>query len=286
LRADEVLISVRACGVGHWDEVTRTGAWEIGVPPPMALGVEASGVVLAVGDGVDAAMVGARVATHSVPVREQGAWAEQQIAPARDVAVLPAGVPFDVAAAFPVPGLTADQVLTDALVLQRDQILLVHGAGGVTGRLLVQLGAHQGARVIATAGVASRTEISALGADAVLDHADPRWPDEVRALTGGRGVDVAVNAVPGGTGVALAAVRDEGELATITSDSPDQERGVSVTTVYVASDGARLQRLVDLLGRGELTVLIDSSYPLERAAQALERVERGTHGRAVVITPA
>jgi len=133
LRPDEVLIDVRACGVGNWDEFARTGDWDLGIRPPIALGVEAAGLVAAVGDQIADIKAGARVSAHSAPLRVQGAWAEQHVAAAGQVAVLSPGVPFDAAAALPVPALTADQVIGDALAVRAGQTVLVHGAGGVTG---------------------------------------------------------------------------------------------------------------------------------------------------------
>jgi NADPH:quinone reductase-like Zn-dependent oxidoreductase len=100
LRSDEVLIDVRACGMGNWDEIARKGGWDLGVRPPMALGVEAAGLVAAVGSQVDGVRAGDRVTVHSLPLREQGAWAERHIAAAAHVAVLPPDVRFDAAAAL------------------------------------------------------------------------------------------------------------------------------------------------------------------------------------------
>jgi NADPH:quinone reductase-like Zn-dependent oxidoreductase len=74
--AGEVLLSVRAAGVGNWDEYVRTGSWDTGARPPMALGVEAAGLVAAVGAGVHGIEVGAAAVAHSVPFPEQGAWAQ------------------------------------------------------------------------------------------------------------------------------------------------------------------------------------------------------------------
>jgi len=108
LRPDEVLINVRACGMGNWDEIARDGGWDLGTRPPMALGVEAAGLVAAVGDQVDGVQPGDRVTAHSLPLREQGAWAERHIAAGEHVAAVPAGVPFDAAAALPVPALPGD----------------------------------------------------------------------------------------------------------------------------------------------------------------------------------
>lgn len=169
LRPDEVMIDLRVCGVGNWDEFARTGNWDLGTRPPMALGVEAAGLVAAVGDQVAGITTGDRVTVHSAPLRDQGTWAEQHIAAAEHVAVLPPGVPFEAAAALPVPALTADQVIGDALQIRAGQTALVHGAGGVTGGMLVQLAVHRGATVIATAGADSAARVAAMGASTVVD---------------------------------------------------------------------------------------------------------------------
>jgi NADPH:quinone reductase-like Zn-dependent oxidoreductase len=284
LRPDEVLIDVRACGIGNWDEIARKGGWDLGTRPPMAVGVEAAGLVAAVGDRVDDVGPGDRVTAHSLPLREQGAWAEQYIAAAEHVAVVPAGVPFDAAAALPVPALTADQVIGDALGVRAGETILVHGAGGVTGGMLVQLAAHRGVTVIATAGPDSASRVTALGAEFVLDYHQPDWPQQAAALAQG-GVDAAANAVPAGSIQAIRAVRDRGRLATITSDPPATERDITVREVYVAPDGRRLSRLVQLLAQGVLTVLVGERFPLEQGAAALARVGHGAPGSAVVLQP-
>lgn len=284
LRPDEVLIDVRAAGVGNWDEIARQGGWDLGIQPPMALGVEAAGLVAGVGDRVDGIRAGDRVTTHSLPLREQGAWAEQHIAAAEHVAVVPAGVAFEAAGALPVPALTADQAIGDALGVRAGETVLVHGAGGVTGGMLVQLAAHRGATVIATAGPDSAARVAALGAATVLDYHQPDWPEQARALARS-GVDAAANAVPAGSIRVIKAVRDGGRLATITSDPPAPERDITVRAVLVAPDGSRLNGLVQLLARGELTVPVGDRFPLGQGAAALARVGHGTPGSAVVLLP-
>jgi NADPH:quinone reductase-like Zn-dependent oxidoreductase len=284
LRPDEVLIDVRAAGMGNWDEIARTGGWDLGVRPPMALGVEAAGFVAAVGDQVDEVRVGDRVTAHSLPLREQGAWAERYIAVAQHVAGVPPDVPFDAAAALPVPALTADQTIGDALGVRPGETVLVNGAGGVTGDMLVQLAAHCGATVIATAGPDSVDRLAERGAATVLDYHQPDWPRQVRALTQG-GVDAAANAVPSGSVRTMQAVRDRGRLVTITSDPPAAERDITVRAVFVAPDGRRLGGLVELLAQGALTVSVGERFSLEQAAVALARVGRGAPGSAVVLLP-
>jgi len=274
LQPGEVLLEVRACGVGNWDEFIRTGSWDTGARPPMALGVEAAGLVGAVGAGVRGLRHGDAVTTHSVPA---GSWAERFVARADHVAPVPAGVPLTVAAALPVPALTAEQAL-DAVTVRPDETVLVHGAGGVTGGVLVRLAAHRGARVIATAGSDERPR--ALGAALVIDYHEPDWPERVRALGG---ADAAVNAARSGSADAVRAVRDGGRLATITADLPPAERGITMSDIVVVPDGARLARLVPLLAPDAITV--GASYPLAEAAAAMARLHQGTHGAAVVLEP-
>jgi NADPH:quinone reductase-like Zn-dependent oxidoreductase len=282
LRPDEILIEVRACGVGNWDEFVRTGGWDTGTRPPMALGVEAAGIVAAAGVSAGRFAVGDRVATHSVPLREQGAWAGWLIAPAEHCAVLPPGVSFDAGAALPVPALTADQVMGDALKVASGQTVLVNGAGGVTGGMLVQLAAHRGARVIATAGQESAGRVAAMGAASVVDYHQPDWLAQVRLLSGG-GVDAAANAAKSGAADAVGAVRDGGLLATITSDPPAAQRGITVLEVVVKPDGAKLGELTGLAAQGVLTISVIRPYPLGQAGAALTGATHGAHGAAVIL---
>jgi len=275
---DEVVISVHAAGVANWDEFVRTGDWDVGRRPPLALGVEAAGVVAAVGEDVTSLAAGDQVLTHPVPLRHQGAWAQSLLAPAALVARKPAVVSWEAAAAFPVPALTADQA-------PDGQWVLVHGAGGVTGGLTVQLAVAQGATVVATAGPSSAARVRGYGARVVLDYHDPDWPARVRdAAPGGRGVGAAVNAAPGGAAAALQAVAAGGRLATITGDPPPPERGVEITDVYVRADGARLAALVETLAHGRLSLHLAATRPLAQAATALQDAVAGRVAGASVLT--
>jgi NADPH:quinone reductase-like Zn-dependent oxidoreductase len=284
LRADEILIDVRAAGVGNWDEFVRTGGWDTGTRPPMALGVEAAGIVASAGSSVTGLAVGDRVTAHSAPLREQGSWAERFIVPAQDCGVLPPDVPFDVGAALAVPALTADQVVSEALKVKAGQTVLVNGAGGVTGGMLVQLAAYHGATVIATASPGSAGRLRTMGATEVLDYHRPDWPSQVRQLTGG-GVDAAANAVRSGSADAVQAVRDGGRLATITADLPPAERDITMAAIQVVPDGARLGKLARLAAQDALVISSIRSYPLAQADEALTRPRQGAGGAALVLTP-
>jgi NADPH:quinone reductase-like Zn-dependent oxidoreductase len=163
LRRGEVLIRVVAAGVGNWDDIVRTGGWDVGRRPPMALGVEAAGIVSAVGSGVSRWAEGDQVLTHPLPLADQGTWAPWLIARATLLAEKPPAVPWATAGAFPVPALTAIQTLS-VLGVQRGERVLISGAGTVTGGLMVALAAGQGVDVLATAGPSSRERVEAAGA--------------------------------------------------------------------------------------------------------------------------
>jgi NADPH:quinone reductase-like Zn-dependent oxidoreductase len=282
---DEVVISVRAAGVGNWDEIVRVGDWDVGHRPPLALGVEAAGIVDAVGEDVTVLAPGDAVLTHPLPLRYQGAWAEWLVAPAALVARKPTVISWETAAAFPVPALTADQALQAAAPVPAGEWVLVHGAGGVTGGLAVQLANARGATVVATAGPASAARVRSYGARLVADYHDPDWPAAVRdASPDGRGVTAAVNAVRGGAAVALQAVARGGRLATITGDPPAAERGITVADVYVRGDGARLAKLVAALADETLSLHVAATRPLAEAAAALQDAVTGRSKGATVLT--
>jgi NADPH:quinone reductase-like Zn-dependent oxidoreductase len=281
-RDGEVLIEVKAAGVGNWDEIVRAGDWDVGRTPPMALGVEAAGVVAAVGSGVEGWSVGDEVLTHPLPLADQGTWAPWLIAPARLLARKPAGVSWACAGAFPVPALTAVQVLDEALRLRRGESLLVNGAGGVTGGLIVSLAVLRGVRVLATAGPSSRERVIRAGAATVVDYHDPDWPEQILEATGRRGVDAAANAARGGAASALQTVREGGRLTTITSDPPQPERGIEIGSIYVRTDAAQLELASQALAAGRLEFGIGASFPLSQAAAALARAVAGRGGAVVL----
>ena len=280
----QLLIAVHATGVGNWDDIVRTGGWDVGRVPPMALGVEAAGAVRAVGAGVSRFRVGDEVLTHSVPLQHQGAWAEVFVAPEDQVARKPPGMPFPLAGLFPVPALTAHQVLSGAVALQRGEKILIHGAGGVTGGVLVAVAAEMGGWVIATAGPASAERVRGYGASVVLDYHQPDWPNEVRRLTGG-GVPVAVNTVRGAAVSLMPLVMDGGRLGTITSDAPPAERHIRVSNAYVSPNGPTLEQLAARFAQRGMTIPVAAVHSLAEAGSALSEAVSGRAAGGVVIDP-
>jgi NADPH:quinone reductase-like Zn-dependent oxidoreductase len=284
LAKDEVLIEVQAAGVGNWEEFVRTGQWDVGRTPPMALGVEAAGTITAIGDSVEDWEPGDDVLSHPLPLRDQGTWAPLLIASATVLARKPASLSWEAAAVLPVPALTATQVIDGALAVRPDDVVLVNGGSGVTGTLLVGLAAARGAEVIATAGPASHGRLRRLGAAHMLDYHDPDWPMQARAIGGGLGVTAVANAVPDGSGAAIGTVRDGGRLATITQDPPDEQRGIEISSVIVRPDGPALGELAEFVATGKLEVSTAATFRLEEAAEALAAAIGGGGG-AVVLRP-
>jgi NADPH:quinone reductase-like Zn-dependent oxidoreductase len=249
----------------------------------MALGVAASGKVATVGAGVEEWSVGDEVMTHPVPLLEQGCWSESLLARADLLAPKPSAVPWEDAAAFPVPALTASQALDAVVGHSGAGQLLVHGAGGVTGQLAATSGVMLGAEVAATAGPRSAGRLRELRVAAVFDYHDEGWPAAVRDWAGGSGVPAAINAAPGGEAAALSAVADGGRLATITGAPPAPQRGVTIVDVYVRADGVRLERMAERLANGEIGISVGEVYGLSEAAEALNAAAGGAGGRAVVL---
>jgi NADPH:quinone reductase-like Zn-dependent oxidoreductase len=278
----DVLIAVHAAGVGNWDELMRRGVWQSGLRGPHALGVEVAGVVVRTGPTVRGLAVGDEVAGYVFPLRSGGAWAEYMLAPAASLARKPAELPWEAAAALPVPGLTALQTLTDVLAVESGERLFVHGAGGVTGGLLVQLAALRGVRVVVTAGLTSNSRLREFGAATVVDRARPDWCDQVLTALDGR-PETVVNAVPGGADHALAVTADGGRFATLAGAVSTPRPEVDAFDVVVRPDAHQLAILFAMLDSGDISVSTERAFPLDAALAALGRARSGAHGSAVVL---
>ena len=173
--------------------------------------------------------------------------------------------------------------MLDELRVNRGERLLVNGAGGATGALIVAMAALRGVEVIATAGPRSRERVIGSGAATVIDYHDPDWTAQVMAATAGHGVDAAANAAPDGAAVALAAVRDGGRLVTITSDPPDSERGIEVVSLYLRPDGEQLAGAAQDLATGRLDFELGTPFPLAEADAALARAVAGAGAVALEV---
>lgn len=206
----QVQLRHEAIGLNFVDTLFRNGAFA--VPLPFTMGVEGAGVVLKTGPDV-ALQPGDRVAYFFAP----GAYADERLIGASQLVKLPADVSTTTAAAVLTKGLTAWMMLFGAHRLQRGETVLVHGAAGGVGAMLSRWAQALGATVIATVGSpAKAAALQAAGIAHVLDANGPQLAQQVKALNGGRGVDVVYELVGKATfAQSVAALRDGGHLVHI-----------------------------------------------------------------------
>lgn len=184
----QVLVKVAAAGVNRADALVRAGLYHRAGRPPLIPGVEAAGIVAAVGEGVTGLRVGQRVMALD-GINAPGFYAEFAVVPATQVTVLPDGVELTEAAALPVAWLSAWYCLRHLAKVTKDDTVVVKAAASGVGSAAVQIAAETGARVIAVAGSPEKTAWAAeLGAHVTLDtsaHPDDAEVDEVLRLTEG-----------------------------------------------------------------------------------------------------
>lgn len=300
----EILLSVEAAGVNRADVLVRTGRYHRAGQPPLVLGVEGAGAVLAVGTDVTDFVVGQRVVAlgeTNVP----GFYADRAVVPASSAITVPDGVDLRAAAALPTSWLSAWYCLRRLADLQGGEFVLIHAAASGVGSAAVRIAVDLGAIVIATAGSAEKVEwVSDLGARHVLDssalHGDS-LVDEVKRLTDGKGVDAVLDIVGGpafadslraigygGRVVAMANVA----LASSTVDTRDfypkngRIFGFQITALIEHGYDPRpdLGELLQAVAAQRFTVDIDATFPLGRAADAHRHVEQRANRGKVLLT--
>lgn len=286
--AGEVRVRVAATSFNGVDGNIRGGFMQGPIPVelPHTPGIDVSGTVDAVGDGVDSVAVGDQVVGF-LPMAGTGAAAEYAIAPAEILTAAPKTVPLADAAALPLVGLTAWQALFEHGNLVAGQRVLINGAGGAVGGYAVQLAKGAGARVIATASPRSADRVRAAGADEVIDHTTA---DVTAAVT--EPVDLALNLAPVAPEQLAALVpliRDGGTLVNTTVWMPapsDEQRGVRGIDLFVRSDADQLADLVARVNTGELTVDVAQRVPLADLSALHAQAGAGDlSGKAVVVAP-
>jgi len=287
--AHEVLVRVRAASVNPVDyKIRKSGAWAR-LPMPAILGYDAAGVVEATGAAVTSHAPGDEVFYSARIFGRQGTYAEYHVEDAAIVEKKPPNLSFEEAAALPLAAMTAyDAVITFFQTKPGDTVLVQAGAGGV-GSAAVQLAKAAGARVFATGRADNEALIRSLGADVVIDYRHVKFEDEVNRLTAGRGVDAAFDTVGGDiVSRSIGCVRDFGKLATIVHIAGDIN-GMSIRnqTLYcgfMERTGPKIRAVRILAERGQLRPLIDSTFPLERIADAHRKAEAGGTKGKIVIT--
>jgi NADPH2:quinone reductase len=295
--AGEVRFRVEAAGVNFVDTYHRSGLYPL--KTPFTLGIEAAGVVTAVGAGVTEFQVGDRVAT----ARAAGGYAEEAIAPAAQTVPVPAGMSSQQAAATMLQGITAHFLASDTFPLRAGHSALVHAAAGGVGLLLVQIAKKRGARVIGTVGSEEKGKLAReAGADAVCIYTRENFAEAARAFTAGKGVDVAYDAIGKDTFEGtLASLRPRGMFVSYGNASGPvapfaplvltQKGSLFFTrpsyahyTQTSAELRARTDELFAWIAAGQLKVRVGATFPLRAAAAAHRALEgRATTGKVLLL---
>ncbi|HNR99942.1 MAG TPA: quinone oxidoreductase [Planctomycetota bacterium] len=290
-------VRVHAAGLNFIDIYHRTGLYKL--PLPFTPGVEAAGVVDAVGAGVAGLSPGDRVA-YAMNV---GAYAEYALADARQLVPLPAEIDFPLAAAVMLQGMTAHYLAFSTFALKPGQTALVHAAAGGVGLLLIQIVKRIGAKVIGTTGNAAKAALAReAGADHVILYSEQDFEAEVKRITGGAGVDVVYDSVgrttfekglnclkPRGTMVLYG--QSSGVVPPFDLNLLNTKGSLYVTRPalghYLAAEGELRRRAGDILkwvAARELRIRIDRRFPLQEAAEAHRLLEsRQTAGKVLLI---
>ncbi|WP_428696818.1 quinone oxidoreductase family protein [Stappia sp.] len=295
--AGEVLIEVAAAGVNFMDIGVRRGIAWTEMPNPKILGVEGSGRIEALGEGVADFTVGDRVAWVYMP----GSYAGKLVAPAAALVRVPDAIDDRTAAAVMMQGLTASHFATDFYPVQAGDIALIHAAAGGLGLFLTQIVKLRGGTVIGR--VSSEAKVEAArkaGADHVIVDSEGKFAEQVLELTNGDGVHVVYDGSgPVTFAGSLAALRRSGTFCwygpvlggpgpiDIMSLPKSIKLGYAVFADHIPTPAllrAHTTRLFDWIAEGKLKVEIGGVYPLADAAKAHSDMEsRMTTGKLLLL---
>jgi len=293
----EARVKIAAAGVNFIDIYHRSGQYK-GVLP-MTPGMEAAGVVDAVGPDVSDVQVGDRV----VYAMRQGAYAEYAIVPATMLAPVPEGIDLHQAAAVMLQGMTAHYLTHSTYPLRPGDVALIHAAAGGVGLLLVQIAKRCGARVIGTVSTEEKAKLARdAGADDIILYTQEDFSAAVRRLTDGAGVHVVYDSVGKTTFEgSLNCLRPRGYMVLFGQSSGavppfdpqvlNAKGSLFLTRPslghYLLTRDELLWRAGDLfawMAAGELKVRIDATYPLEQAAEAHRALaSRATSGKLLLL---
>jgi len=294
----EIRVRHTAIGLNFIDTYHRSGLYP--VPLPSGIGLEAAGIVEALGEGVDTLAEGDRVAYGSGPL---GAYSQAHILPAGRVARIPDGVSDEQAAALMLKGMTVRYLFKDTYAVKPGDTILFHAAAGGVGQIACQWARALGVSLIGTAGSDEKCEIARQkGAAHTINYSRENVVERVREITGGRGVPVVYDGVGKDTfEMSLDCLAPRGLLATFGNASGPvtgvdlgiltQKGSLYVTRPslmhYVASDAdlaANTADVFDAVARGAISIDINQRYALADAQKAHEDLEaRRTTGASVLV---
>ena len=276
----QVLVRVKAAGVGPWDAWVRAGKSVLPQPLPLTLGSDLSGVVEALGPDVSGVRPGDDIfgVTNS---RFTGAYAEYAVAEAAMIAPKPERLSYIEAASVPVVASTAWQMVFDHGHVDNRKCVLVLGGAGNVGAYAVQLANSAGAEVSGTAHADDLDFVHRLGADQVIDADSARFDEQVK------NVDVVIDTIGGETLDRSFAVLKSGGVLVSSVGVPDRDkaarRGVRGVFFLVAVTSGGLTRIAELLDVGQLTTNVGEILPLAEARLAHEMLAGKPHKRGKIV---
>ena len=277
--AGQLLVRVKAAGVGHWDALIREGEVRL-QPLPLILGSELAGTVAAIGADVAGFNLGDEVygATNE---QFSGAYAEYALASARRIAPKPKTLNFIEAASAPIVTVTAWQMLSEYADVTAGQTVLIHGAAGNVGAYAVQLAKQAGVHVVATAASADLDYVRGLGAETVVDYKKERFEESAT------GVDVVLDTVGGDMQQrSLRVLKPGGILVSVVSpvsEATQTRYGVRAAYFYVDVTTARLNTITELFDSAKLVTDVGTVLPLEDARLAHEMLGGAPHKRGKIV---
>ena len=280
---DSVVVRVAGAGLNPVDWKVREGklVGRLQHLLPVVPCWDVAGTVEAVGPAVTELAPGDRVFGYArLDVVQHGTATELAVLPLRTLAKAPASIDLVTAAAVPLAGLTAYQLVVGALAARPGDVVLVHAAAGGVGQFAVQLAVAAGARVLGTCSAGNDEHLRSLGAEPVR-YGDG-LADRVRALAPG-GVDVVVDLV-GGDALAVSdtVLAPSARIGSVTDAEAVLSRGGHY--VFVRPSTEDLDELARRIDGGELRVDVAATFPLERAAEAFALLEGGHVRGKVVLT--
>ena len=276
----QVLVRVKAAGVGPWDALIREGKSVVSQAFPITLGSDLSGIVEAVGADVTNLRIGDEIfgVTNELFT---GAYAEFALASAKMIARKPRKLNFLEAASAPVVSVTAWQILFDYAHVTSGQTVLVHGAAGSVGAYAVQLAKQAGLHVVATAAGRDRDYVQSLGAERVIDYKTARFEDGLNS------VDAVLDMV-GGEIIerSFAVLKPSGILVSVASPIPQEmaaARGARAVFFLVEVTTERLNTITELFDSGKLIADVGTVLPLNEARVAHEMLAGAPHKRGKIV---
>lgn len=317
IKANEVLVEVKACALNHLDVWVRGGLPGIEIPLPHIPGSDIAGVVREVGELVSWVQTGDEVMLQPgvscghcaeclagrdnlcrdydmLGYRRDGGYAQFVAAPAVNVIPKPKDLSWEEAAALPLVTVTAWHMLVTRAAVQPGEDVLIHAAGSGVGSMGIQVAKLRGARVIATASSDEKlAKAKELGADEVVNYTREDWPKEVKGLTNRKGVDVVfehTGAVtwPG----SIASLKNNGRLVTCgaTSGFAAQTdirqifyRHLTILGSFMGSKSELLEAM-RFIESGKIRAVVDQILPLAEARRAHELIEdRAQFGKLVLV---